>query len=321
MKALRDWSIEDADQYLKSLGLETGVEDISSAGEGNMNCTQRIRLASQNSFILKQSSNFCEKYPEVAAPITRLKEEVLFYDLARVNPKLKEVTPNKISFDEKNFLFLMEDLGQGKDFSSLYNGERISDIDLRAVASILSEIHNTKIDKDVVFNNHEMRKLNHAHMYDIPLQVENGLNLDEITPGLNDLKNKLINHSGYTKRVKELGEIYLSNGDHLVHGDYYPNSWLKCADKIYIIDPEFGFKGVKEFDIGVAIAHLYLSNHQDNDIEIFFKNYLGEFDKKLSFEFAGVEIMRRILGYAQLPISKELDHLEKLLNRSIALVG
>ncbi len=320
MKALRDWNTEDADQYLKSLGLDTGVRQISSAGDGNMNCTQRIVLSNEKSYILKQSSDFCEKYPEVPAPITRLKEEVLFYDLARVNPKLKDVTPNKISFDEKNFLFLMEDLGQGKDFSSLYSGDRISQVDLKAIASILSEIHNTKISKDVVFDNHEMRKLNHAHMYDIPLQAENGLILDEITPGLNDLKDMLVKNSDYTQRVKELGEMYLASGDCLVHGDYYPNSWLKCDEKIFIIDPEFGFQGVKEFDIGVAIAHLYLSDHDEEIVDLFMENYQGDFDKLLSLQFAGVEIMRRILGYAQLPIKKDLENLKNLFELSMKLV-
>ncbi len=321
MKQLRDWNLEDASNYLKSIGLDEVVESISKAGDGNMNCTQRLKTSTKKSYIIKQSSSFCEKYPEVAAPITRLREEVLFYDLARTNPEIKKVTPEKISFDEENFLFLMEDLGQGKDFSYLYEGsEKISKKDLKEIASILSSIHNTKIEEGIFFENMEMRKLNHAHMYDIPLKIDNGLNLDEICPGLNSLKLKLVNNLDYTKKVEQLGQLYLSKGETLLHGDYYPNSWLKCNNKIFIIDPEFGFQGVKEFDIGVAIAHLYLSNHCQENVDSFLGSYTSNFDKKLSLEFAGVEIMRRLLGYAQLPIKKDLKYCEGLINLSIKLV-
>ena len=75
MKALREWTISEASQYLESQGLSWKVTELVKAGAGNMNCTLRAR-GDKNSIILKQSSEFCENFPQVAAPIERLKEEL-----------------------------------------------------------------------------------------------------------------------------------------------------------------------------------------------------------------------------------------------------
>ena len=56
--------------------------------------------------------------------------------------------------------------------------------------------------------------------------------------------------------MAKVGDIYLSDdGGVLLHGDYYPGSWLKTDAGFRVIDPEFCFLGPPEFDLGVLAAH------------------------------------------------------------------
>ena len=51
----------------------------------------------------------------------------------------------------------------------------------------------------------------------------------------------------------------MQNGDTLLHGDYYPGSWMRVRERLYIIDPEFSFAGPKEFDLGINGSAPYFS--------------------------------------------------------------
>ena len=53
---------------------------VTIPGEGNMNCVRRINTG-YKTFILKQSRNFVEKYPQVPAPKDRVKSEAAFFNL------------------------------------------------------------------------------------------------------------------------------------------------------------------------------------------------------------------------------------------------
>ncbi len=93
-----------------------------------------------------------------------------------------------------------------------------------------------------------------------------------------------------------------------LHGDYYPGSWLRSDDGgVSIIDPEFAFIGPAEFDVGVLMAHLYFAGFNCSAISAALDNYRGpaNFDFALAERFAGMEMIRRLLGIAQLPLSAE----------------
>jgi 5-methylthioribose kinase len=115
------------------------------------------------------------------------------------------------------------------------------------------------------------------------------------------------------KQVNIIGEKYLSKGDTLLHGDYYPGSWMSINDLLYVIDPEFGFVGFPEFDLGVMAAHLIIATHDLSYIEKIEKTYPKTIDMKLLKKIAGIEIMRRLIGLAQLPLSRTLADKEQLL--------
>jgi len=108
----------------------------------------------------------------------------------------------------------------------------------------------------------------------------------------------------------------------LLHGDYFPGSWLKTHEGIKIIDPEFCFFGEIEFEIGVTLAHLKMADQPDELVEkaiTFYKNQ-STFNDTLCKQFMAVEILRRILGLAQLPLSIDLEKRKKLLKKARALL-
>ena len=167
-----------------------------------------------------------------------------------------------------------------------------------------------------------MRQLNHEHIFSLPVRKDNGLELDNYTKGLSKMGDELKANPAYCKKVEELGKLYLDEGKCLLHGDYYPGSWMHREGKIYVIDPEFCFFGPPEFDIGVVLAHLLLSEQPLSTREKVFDDYQNAtlLDKRLAYNFAGVEIMRRLIGVAQLPLPNQLDKKEEMLMTSLEWV-
>ena len=117
------------------------------------------------------------------------------------------------------------------------------------------------------------------------------------------------------RKIKELGEVYLASGAVLLHGDYYPGSWLKVSSGFKVIDPEFAFFGPAEYDLGVMLAHLRLAQQPEEDIGRVLDMYGGRaIDEKLVSRFEGMEILRRLIGLAQLPLELSLDEKGELIN-------
>ncbi|BBM86028.1 phosphotransferase [Candidatus Uabimicrobium amorphum] len=311
-------SIEDyllQQQYL--LSGET-ISHVEKAGDGNMNCTLRVK-SDKRSFIVKQSRPWVEKYPSIAAPIERTLMEAEFYSNVQRNDLVLRDMPRLLHVDENSYIVVFEDLGNAKDFTFLYNGEFITGDQLQQLTIFLGNLHTTKT--TTMITNEAMRALNYQHIYEIPLK-DKSVDLDNITPGLNDVASEFRNKNDYKKCIATLGKLYLENGTTLLHGDYYPGSWLLTDDGVKIIDVEFCFCGPAEFDMGVMIAHLLLAKQPRSFVFKIFAHYrrMNTFDVRLAFQFAGVEIMRRLLGVAQLPIKYHLQDKRKLLELSYRLV-
>ena len=120
--------------------------------------------------------------------------------------------------------------------------------------------------------------------------------------------------------VETLGVKYLSEGSTLIHGDYYPGSWITEDDNIYIIDPEFSFLGFAEFDLGVMAAHLIMATSDSSYLDFVLKKYQGCIDKKWVHQIVGIEIMRRLIGLAQLPLERTLQEKEYLLQMARKMI-
>ena len=307
------------------------VERTGRAGEGNMNCVVRV-TTSRRSFILKQSRPWVEKYPAFSAPWDRALVEARFYQTVASLPGLASYLPRLLNFDAAERLLMLEDLEDAQDFTGLYaaNSSGLADADQIQLIDCLLALHQTTRAPELqpLFANAEMRALNHEHIFDLPLRPDNGLDLEAITPGLGHLVNDLRTDTRYVREVAALGARYLHPGPGgcLIHGDYFPGSWLKARGRIYMIDPEFCFFGPPEWDLAIMTAHLYISGHSQAQIDRGLDRYGDRAalhtagDRRLMQKFAGVEIMRRLIGVAQLPVVFGLERKAELLRLSKSLV-
>lgn len=303
------------------------VEQSGRAGEGNMNCVVRV-TTSRRSFILKQSRPWVEKYPSYSAPWDRALVEAEFYKTAESFPGLASYLPKLLNFNPAERLLMLEDLEDTHDFTHLYaaNSPGLSDSERTQLVDFLLALHRSARAPELRsrFTNAEMRALNHEHIFDLPLRPDNGLNLDAITSGLGSLASDLRRDTQYSREVAALGARYLdpSQGVCLIHGDYFPGSWLKATDRIYVIDPEFSFFGLPEWDLAIMTAHLHLSGHSQAQIDDSLDRYgdSAAVDRRLIQKFAGVEIMRRLIGVAQLPVVFGRERKKELLCLSKKLV-
>ncbi|WP_296700299.1 phosphotransferase [Algoriphagus sp.] len=294
------------------------VERSEPAGESNMNVVLRI-TTNQRSVILKQSKPYVRKYPQIEAPIERISVEYAFYEAANQNPILKNFSPKVLDFLPDEHLLVTEDLGKGIDFSEIYSGKiALKKLEIQNLCDYLNALHELEV-KDFPSNN-AMKILNHEHLFRFPFLVENGFDLDSIQHGLQDLSLKYKNNSTLKRKIEQLGKRYLSQGDTLLHGDFYPGSWLKVGNEIKIIDPEFGFLGDPEFDLGVLFAHFELGQQSKELKDEFLQSYIQPLSPKLLDQYQGVEILRRLIGIAQLPLNLTLEEKEKLMNRAVELI-
>lgn len=319
-KGLRDFL--DANGHLEE---GEQIEKLELAGEGNMNVVVRV-ITNHRTFIVKQSRPWVNKYPSVEAPAERILIEHEFYLTVQNNEVIKKFIPEIYCFDASNFIMCMEDFGKANDFSSIYQkGVEMSKQDMADVASFLSELHFAFKDPkpEDRITNVEMRQLNHEHIFVLPLLENNGLELDGVMNGLQAETERFRTDDKLKLRARELGEVYLSDsGSRLLHGDYYPGSWLSTSDGFRMIDPEFCFTGRPEFELGVAIAHLKMAQQPDTLIKDLFVYYHFDdrFDGSLMSKFAGMEMIRRMIGLAQLPLDLTLKERVELLDTAYQLV-
>jgi len=158
-----------------------------------------------------------------------------------------------------------------------------------------------------------LRQLNHQHIFVLPFLEDNGFQLNDIQEGLQELSLPYKKDAAIKTVVHKLGERYLSKGNVLIHGDYYPGSWMQLENEVYIIDPEFSFIGFKEFDLGVMTAHLIMATMDDSSLATVMELYKGEVNNSFVSRVAGIEIMRRLIGLAQLPLQRTIEEKDYLL--------
>jgi 5-methylthioribose kinase len=290
------------------------IKSTSVPGESNMNLVLRIET-NLDSYILKQAKSYVRKYPQIAAPISRIAIEYQFLKQLDSNPFLASLSPKVLHYDAQNHLMLLEDLGEGSDFLSLYGRQRqLNSEEIQHIVDYLMHLHQLEITNFPATG--AMRTLNHEHIFNFPFLEENGFDLDSVQPGLQEASipyktDRLLKH-----RIQTLGNRYLTDGKVLMHGDYYPGSWLQVSSGIKIIDPEFGGLGDAEFDLGVFLAHLDLSQQAEDLSTQVQKHYILPVDWTLVQHYRGVEILRRLIGIAQLPVSLTLDAKKTLLARA-----
>lgn len=298
------------------------VEKIDKPGEGNMNLVMRV-TTTKSSLILKQANPFVQKYPQIPAPVERAEVEATFYQVVSQYPGLQKYIPVLIGFDPEHRIIALQDLGKTKDCSFMYQkGQGLDSNSLAYLVHFLNTLHQLSLLPDTVPsfpNNLALRKLNHQHLFVFPYMQDNGFNLDQVQPGLQSLAMEYKQDQSLKSLAAELGEVYLSRGEVLIHGDFYPGSWLTDGEKTWVIDPEFCHLGKPEYDLGIFIAHLEMAQTPPSIIDMALQQYLrpANFDTNLAMRFAGMEIIRRIIGLAQLPFDLTLQEKKGLLDMGV----
>ncbi|MEM7478684.1 MAG: phosphotransferase [Planctomycetota bacterium] len=328
-------TLTEVEGLLRRQGMITDSENIVSldkAGEGNMNVTLRARVGgtgTSRSLIVKQSRPFVAKYEQIEAPLERIEYENAFYEFIEQHGVLARRMPKKLAWNSDQRLLVLEDLGSAADASSWY-WEAPTNLatEVKALLAWITKLHAISAECDdksafqLKFANTKLRALNHAHIFDIPFQSVPAIPLDEVCPGLDEATKGTRENSSLRNRVSELGKLYLSDGEVLLHGDFYPGSWLIGDSISYVIDPEFCFAGSAEFDLGVLLAHLGLIDREQS--ELVFRPLIegldGQPDMRLVDEFAATEILRRLLGVAQLPLRATLEERLSLIEASEAIL-
>lgn len=318
-------NLSDIERYLKDwrfISEDDTLLELKKPGDGNMNYVLRAIFKHSESIIIKQSRPWVEKYPQFEAPIIRNVVERTFLDLVQLDERLSEHTPRVIGFDASSNILVTQDIRKSKDLSRVYKrGEVVTNSEITQVVDYANNL--LTITNTATFpTNVDMRKLNHHHIFDLPFKVGNGFNLDEIQNGLQDISTICTSDSELTRKVNDLGNVYMSQGKHLVHGDLYPGSILETEECLYIIDPEFSFIGPSEWDIAIFIAHLMLAQIPKEQVHF----TIDSFQKPASFNqlqfcgFIGTEIIRRLIGLAQLPLELKLEEKEQLLREATSLI-
>lgn len=318
---------ETLEIYLKRQGWmreEDQLIGTEKPGEGNMNFVLRVRTK-QGSFIVKQARPWVEKYPQLEAPIERIHTEAQFYTLVQTNDTLKEYTPQLLATDLDNFLIKVEDLGNGADFSYVYQkGQDFTQSELESLLRFLQTLHQSDFSwaSSSYPKNQALKALNHEHIFDFPYRADNGMDLNAIQAGLHDLALPIYADQTLVSTIAKLGDRYLKEGPYLIHGDYYPGSWLKVDGQVRVIDPEFSYFGLAEFDLSVFLAHMKMAQSDPHAISWVKANYErpAGFDEKLLDQFTGVEMLRRLIGIAQLPLALSIDQKRLLIDEAVSLI-
>ncbi|MEM9367984.1 MAG: phosphotransferase [Planctomycetota bacterium] len=302
---------------LRRLGICTPHETLSrveKAGEGNMNLVLRV-ITDQRSVIVKQSRPWVEKYPSIAAPAERLLAEIEFYDRVASDRSLRSQMPGVIAADPVRHLMVLEDLGLSSDFSCLYGTPEAgieSETVFEHAMAWLERLHDARHSTGGAIGCQALRELNHEHMFVIPVLNPPAIDLNRVCSGLHDASHVIRSDPTVQRVLGRLGQMYLQPdvlGEKvLLHGDYYPGSWLRTEHGFRVIDPEFCFLGPREFDLGVMAAHRVFC-HADADMASI-KRLCNSYGHPVAFDrvcgFTGVELMRRLVGVAQLPLAADL---------------
>ena len=339
-------SIEDIDG-MQAILRDTGwiasgerVEELSVAGEGNMNCTLRVLLSSNSStrsIIVKQSRPWVQKYPTIEAPVNRSLYEARFYSRVSDSEVVSSQMPRLIGSESNRFLLCLEDLPDASDLTDCYSGQSAqSELPIEEAADWLNRLHSIPLESEDPsrFENRELRELNHAHIFEIPFQPDAPIQLDKITEGLEDCRRSLVDSTKIVELASQLGKRYLSSprqldqNQCLSHGDFYPGSLLRSRRDgsepytLKVIDPEFCFVGPREFDLGVLLAHTILCGQtpESGTKRICSSYTCPHLDFRLWYQFAGIEILRRLLGVAQLPVSHDLAQKKAWLQTATSLL-
>jgi len=320
------------------LGDEEQVTTCASLG-GESSTVLRVELqelrGGWRTAVLKQSLPWLRRDESVAMPGDRWRGEHAFYSAVARVPEAAALMPRLMAANKARFLLLLEDFRGASNLVSLYLGGSLGEGAAEALGLFLRALRcGTRGERDAEFAPGGMNRLSHRLLFEAPFgspgEGGNGFGpdgpapdegaFDDIEPGLGAAASALRSDGAFREAVAELGRRFLGAGDCLVHGAFHPGNWLRLPNgDVRVVDPQYGGWGDAEFDIGTAAAHLLLARQPGEVVKSFLAAAAGVdvedgeepgeaegggpgLDRALIAGYAGIEIVRRLIGGGQLPL-------------------
>lgn len=302
--------------HLRRLGWLASDEPLlrlTPAGEDTGHRSLRAETPTRT-FILKQAMAGAGDQTGV----TGLEVEHAFYRAIAGTDALAIRAPRVLGSDPAHGLLCLTDLGSGPSLVAAYGApetlrgdQQRADGTLTALVYWLWKLHAlpvTTLAGMQVFRDRNLRLRNHARIFTDPLATATPAPL---SPALQALHRQFAADATLAGRAQRLGAIYLGDAGHdsapaLLHGNYCPESWLRHPRMgVTIVGPASAFLGPPELDVGMFLAHLTLAGLHQSELAMLMGSYVTPpgFSYPLALGFAGMEIIRRLLGVAQLPLT------------------
>ena len=315
-------------------------------GDGNLNFVFRVSDANEpsNSIILKQAP----PYIKILGPDFELTPDRLTYEsraLAIYNQLAPAYAPYQRYFDPENYVIAMEDLrGYRILRSDLIEGVinlRVPEQIARFMAIIHSRTPIRNLSPEAAqnyasrFRNRVMQRITADYVFTKPY-MDDPTNF--YTEGLQPYVTALKSDGQLLVQIEDFKRIFCNAEQGLTHGDLHTGSVMVLDDSAKVIDAEFVFYGPVGFDLGLFWANYLFAYcaHVGNDAArvqlkdaIFrtWETYAATFemdDAALKTEilnqifdesigFAGVEMMRRVIGAAHVADIEGISDIEKKL--------
>lgn len=320
------------------LGDEEQVTTCASLG-GESSTVMRVELqelrGGWRTAVLKQSLPWLRRDESVGMPVDRWRGERAFYaEVGRV-PDAAACMPRLMAANEARFLLLLEDFRGASNLVSVYRGDSLGERVAEALGAFLRALRlGTRRDPEAEPENTGMKALNHRMLFEAPFvsamaggdgfgpdgPAPDRAALDETEPGLGEAAATLRSDRAFREAVSKLGSRFLGAGACLIHGAFHPANWLLVpGGGVRVVDPQYGGWGDSEFDIGTGLAHLLLARQPEEVVAAFLSAAVGsedagrerpadaesvesDVDRTLVARYAGVEIVRRLIGGGQLPL-------------------
>ncbi len=305
-------------------------------GDGNLNLVFRIFVEDHptQSLILKQAPPYIKILgPEY--PLTQRRLAIEARALELYHQLVPGSVPELLLYDEEESLILMADLQGFRILRTvLIDGEIRSPV-AASVGAFMGNVHRATHVRNIStqeleryqsdFYNPDMHAITADYVFTKPFQ-EDPTNWH--TPGLEPIVADVRADSRLLGAIRELRERFLNAQEGVVHGDLHTGSVMVQGDEARVIDAEFAFFGPIAFDVGAFIANYLLAwyAHPPADrpilmkcIEQCWETYSEYFGVKSllksvwreSIQFAGVKMLRRILGAAHVQDIESIQDVEQ----------
>jgi 5-methylthioribose kinase len=322
-------------------------------GDGNLNFVYRVSDTAQpkRSLVLKQAP----PYIKILGPDYPLPSERLTYEsraLEVYNRFASEAVPALYYFDSDAAVIVMEDL---RGYRLLRDDLIAGQVNQKIPQQIgwfmgisHSRTHAENLDKATVdkyqgdFANTVMQSITADYVFTLPF-TEHETNF--YTDGLESDVKQLKVDKAFLQQAQNLKTVFLTAQQGLTHGDLHTGSIMVKDNSAKVIDSEFAFYGPVGFDIGLYWANYLLSyfSHTDNiDVQSELKTaiaqtwdtYTTEFQmvdavqKSFTLQqifhesvgFAGMEMLRRVIGAAHVKDIESIVDVQRKLQVETAIL-